>query len=144
MLMDTARGPQGGDIVYRQKENRSGWHYGRVVETANVFPQEVIDAANLPAFVIPHTTPPQGKHVDIPEDFFAGLPGGWIPQELPAFARLQMEQASVSDLGKPYTLSATCEDDVFGFSPTRDRIVEGLAGLALVFLGGVFIANWRN
>lgn len=69
------------------------------------------------------------------------MPGGWIPQEFPEPARLQVELASVSDLGKPYMLSDTCEDDVFGFSPTRNRIVEGLAGLALVFLGGVVVAN---
>ena len=144
MMIKTAREPQGGDIVCREKDNGSGLHFGRLVETADVFPQDVIDAWNLPDFLVPHTTPDQGKHLDTLEGFFGGLPGSWIPQEFPEPVRVNVELASVSDVGKPYTPLATCEDDVFGFSPTRNRIVEGVASLLLVFLGCAVVANFQT
>jgi len=144
MYVKTTREPQGGDIFYRQKENGNGLHWGRIIESAEVFAPEVIDAFNFPPILVPHTTPSMGKHLDTVDGFFAGQPGGWIPLEMQEPARLEVQQASVSNLGDPYTLAATCEDDVFGFSPTRNRIVEGIAGLLLVVVAGAVVANFQD
>lgn len=141
MITVKRREPQRGDIVYRLKENGSGWHYGRLAETVNVVPPEHIGPGYYSKFVVPHTTASRGKHLDTPEGFFRGLPGGWIPQEFAEPQRNYIEQRSVSDLGKPYSPFDTCEDDVFGFSPTRNNILGGLMVLGLVVAFGAALAD---
>jgi hypothetical protein len=131
------RVPRGGDIVVRPKQNGDGWHYGRLVESVNVLPAGQMAARDYPQFVVPHTTPEYGKHLGVLEEFGSGLPVGWIPQEFTEEQRLAKQHESVSDIGEPYTALATCEDDVLGFSPTRDQIVKNLfvIGAAALIIG---------
>jgi hypothetical protein len=138
MYTTKERAPHSGDIVVRLKGNGAGWHYGRLVETVNVVPPEEIGGGYFSKLIVAHTTPSQGKHLDSPTDFFQGLQGGWIPQVFTEQERRFVEQSSVADLGKPYALLATCEDDVFGFSPTRNKVIGGLAVLGLLVLGAAF------
>jgi len=141
MITTKPRTPQSGDIVFRRKENGAGWHYGRLVETVRVVPQLQLGGGYYPKFLVPHTTPDKGKHLDTTAGFFRGLPGGWISQEFPEPTRRYVEQSSVSDLGKPYSLANTCEDDVFGFSPTRNNVLGGLLALGLLALVGAAVAE---
>ena len=133
--------PQSGDIAFRPKVNGAGWHYGRLLETVNVIPPEEIGGGYFSKLVVANTTPNQGKHLDTPTDFFQGLPGGWVPQDFTEPERRVVEQVSVAELGEPYGLLATCEDDVFGFSPTRNKILGGLAALGLLFAVGAAFTN---
>jgi hypothetical protein len=141
MYMKKESAAQSADIAFRLKENGAGWHYGRLVETINVVPPEQIGGGYFPKLIVANTTPNQGKHLDSPTDFFQGLPGGWIPQVFTEPERRYVGQLSVSDLGKPYGLLATCEDDVFGFSPTRNKILGGLAAVALLVAVGTAFTN---
>jgi hypothetical protein len=138
MYTTKEREPQSADVAFRLKGNGMGWHYGRLVETINVVPPEQIGGGYFSKLIVAHTTPSQGKHLDTPTDFFQGLPGGWILQDFTKPERRVVEQLSISDLGKPYGLLATCEDDVFGFSPTRNKILAGLAAFGLLVLGAAF------
>jgi hypothetical protein len=68
----------------------------------------------------------------------------WTPriaQGFPEPTRRYVEQLSVSDLGKPYSLLDTCEDDVFGFSPTRNNMLGGLLALGLLTVVGAALAE---
>ena len=140
MIAEKPRPPQSGDIVFQLKENGTGWHYGRPARTTHVIPPQQLGGGYYPRFVVPHTTPDRGKHLDTPADFFRGLPGGWIPETFAEPERRYVEQLSVSDLGKPYDLLNTCEDDVLGFSPTRNNVL-GLIALGLLVAVGAALAD---
>jgi hypothetical protein len=141
MYTTKEREPQSADVAFRLKGNGAGLHYGRLVQTVNVVPSELIGGGYFSKLIVANTTPSQGKHLDSPANFLQGLPGGWIPQDFTEPERRVVEQLSVSDLGRPYGLLATCEDDVFGFSPTRNKILGGLVALGLLFAAGAAFTN---
>jgi hypothetical protein len=81
-----------------------------------------------------HTTPESGKHVETILECIAGMPWGIIETDLTEAQRQVMDRVAVSDLGRPYDFLHTCEDDVFGFSPTRENIIGGAIAIGLLYL----------
>jgi len=124
---------QAGDVVVRQKKTGSGFHYGRLVRSANVLPFTALHGF-YPEFLVSHTTPEGGQQFDTLEEFAAGSPLQIFPRYLNPWQQLEVERLAVEGQGKPYNaLAANCEDHVFGHSPTGNGILLtlGMIGLGM-------------
>jgi hypothetical protein len=108
---------QAGDFLIRPKSSGWGVHYGRGVGDG----------------IGAHTTPEAAKHIGDHDEFFQGMPGWIIRPVLTDQERMAVVMRTLSDLGRPYDALAAgnCEDDVLGYSPTRNFVLLVAAGVIL-------------
>jgi hypothetical protein len=119
---------QPGDLLLRPKDSGLGFHYG----------------TGISGGYVAHTMPRIGKHVSTFDEFGDNRPVAIFRPPHSPVQNYLVEQAALSDLGKPYNAwTSNCEHDVFkahsgnAQSPTINSIAV-LSGV--VFVIGLFKA----